>query len=1829
MATVVSKLPVPALVGLLRLLSAGALVATLGWLMRGGSTNALLAAVVGALALQGFAIAVTGRRASLATLPLDAAVFGLLGLACDPALKLWAAPQAALDLLRLTPTGALVAAGLYLAVALLGLTRRGRRPGFPASLALLALPFLFNLLLGLGSPLFDRAAGAFAPIPLAVTRVLLRGLALFIVNEAIVHGACLAMGRRAARDFPLHVLLLAAAFGSSVTPIFAELGSAGFAAHLWTPILIPYAALTAAAAQAGLWAEVYLVTSVLGDILHKAPPVAPRLLASWRSGAEKGAVYGGVFMALLLVAAAFVEAPGAVDLLRASSYLGAALLGAALFPLARTILESSDSTPPFPKRLRAAYLGGSNYAAGAVAGAGLLYAFANGLPATGDAERFGAGFVIGALAYFAALAYGDVADIGLGLRGRPRPWRPYALGALLGGVLGGAIAWYFDAAQLDVVVAHFRDHVAINYPAAGRPESAYVITPFFSKWGATDMGLVSGGVKLLYLESLSGVIQWIFAAPLFSVNLFFLTALLRRDTAPIKKLFSAEGMTGLADNAIVVLRWGLWMAPIIYAFLKVAPDPQWYNQDGLIRTGVATWMSATLPPSEFRDWSLSVFTALLTYDWLRVLIWFDHMGLRVATLVNLSFVGGDMADESAARFLGARGRSRAIPEAIRRFGTWAPLLIPFYIPRGAEWDKAWTAAEIAARAHTPALVSLLLGYGLAALASTATLALFLLTRARAKTPAQSATLTNGLLSLGLQPDGQNFLRVETAARRGAAIDMTRAPDDALIPRGGFIYFQEQAGDETRFWSLTPAPTGSGFGPLEALSPVQAKVRGEIFDLRCEASIELVEGEALALTRLKLTNASARPRLLRLATYRDWVMNEGGVERRDAAYNALHVGTAFIRDFAAIFARNRLLKNQEGDFAAKRLSREIAFHAARPQAGVRLIGYEDVRARFFGLGQRRDPDALTQHLSLRDPAEEGLLYGFDPCAVLLLEVEIPADGALDLLFADGWASDERAAARALARAFDAVIPENLDALFARRRALAPAITPPKAPLAERFAFSADGRELQTTPGAPRPFSHVLANPVGFGAVVTHDGEIFTFHRNARANSVTPFRIGEGRNAPPAQAIYVVEGETGETHTATLLPLRRDDTTYDARFALGAVIFTAASPRLELRQEVFVAPDDAVQIQLVTLTNRTDRIQVYRVALVAEILLTETPAEAAGAVRAHADDNGSALYFHNASNDFVRDWLFAATSLEADDCEVSRAKILGRKRRDPLTPFLAEHGHADGGAIDDGRRAAGFACQLEVAPGASARVSFVLGAAPTLEAAQALAHRAATLGYADEKRALVTTFWDSLLSRLRIKTNQPAFDRLVNDWLPYQALAARLWGRTGPAQRSGAFGYRDQLQDVLPMVTLAPEIARRQILLHARQQFVQGDVLKWWHLAPDGGVGIGERTHAADPHLWLPYVTARYVAATGDTAILHEQIGFVEGAPVPHGVEGHVISPLPSTERASLIEHCRRAIDYTLAHFGAHGLPLMGAGDWDDGMNLVGFRGKGESVWMGFFLYDNLIHFAALLRREKQDRLADDYEARAEALRFALDACWRGDRYVRAFADDGQEFLPVGAMSAAWPALSGAAQSERGRNALERALAELDKGDRVLLVTPPYDENSKPFPGRSGDYPPGVRENGGQYTHGSSWFVDALARLAGKAAEEGDTEQAARDYDRAFEVWRSLSPLTKTTPDKIDIYGLPPHQQPADVYDGPGYEGRGGWAWYSGAASRMISAAHALLGISVENGALRLRPDAFADKAGLKLESVTFKGRIFTAPEAHAAGPTEQGRPIAPDVEPTMV
>lgn len=1747
---------------------------------------------------------------------LDFCAIGGLALLCDPSGVLWRAPETLSGLFTLTPIGAGSAVGLYLlGVSIL--------PGSPFALraALFLLPFLFSLLVALGSRVIGELGGLLflgLDVPQTTRVVAARTVIVFLLNEAVIVGAPLALGRYLPQQWRPHGVLFLAALIAAVTPEIASLGAHPHVAFLPAPIAIIVAALLAAAAQAGLWGETYLVTQAMAGMLRGTPSLPVIVLNDWKTGAAKGAVYGFVFMALLLVAGLIVSFPPALGFLVAAGPVGGALIGAATFPLLRAIVESTDSTPPFYARLRHEYERIANIPRGLVAGAAVGLALLFGLPGEDGGARFLFGAGAGILAYAGVDMGFDLYALQQKRRQHLRSWRVYALGALLGGLVGGAVAWYLDADQLSTITKKFFAYISLSYAADGRPISDYVIRPLFSKWGATNLGFVDGGVRLFFDESLSGVIQWVFAAPLFSINLFFLTALVRRSLAPLRQLASWEGLDMLVENAVRVLRWGLWMAPVIYSFLKASPDPAWYNQDGLIRTGVAIWMNHALPDQDFRAWSLDIFTALLAYDAIRVLIWFDHMGLRVATLVNLSFVGGDVADEKAARFIGKAQKSRAIPEGLRRFATWAPLLLPFYIPRGAEWDQAWSAAERMTHLRPPSYSYLMGGYMAYAGALSIALMIFLLIQlAKAgKLPLEGITgaggapgskpfeLTNGLVTSQWFEDGQGAMRVEGVARGGPPIDLTRRPDDHAHPRGRFLFFREEGRD---LWSLGSAPT------CVRCEKVSLESEGCTFlyflmeqgGFAIEAKIALSPDEAVEITRLRLVDLEQRPRKITLATLREWVLNETGIEQRDAAYNAIHIGTWFVGGLNAIIAQNRLLKGGARRDVDRRLSPEVGFHAIGASEGtrLRLIGYEDVKARFYGLGAAGAPDSLRDGDKPRDPSDEGLLFGFEPIASLRAELEIAAGGAAEIVIVDGWAPDIGAATRTIAkhlsRDFDFA---SVEAALARKRAL---LHPP-APVEHRYAFAEDGRSLTLRPDTPRLYAHVIANAVGQGAVLGNHGDIYSFHGNSRLNSLTPFRMGEGRMTPAGQAIYVYDLARQDAHSATFAPLRRRDAEHEVEYGLGYAIYRSSRDALELELTVFVPPDQPVEIKLLRIINGRDHERLLQITPAMEIVLAETPNESLGRVEAVAGENERALYFRNPDNNFVQGWAFVSTSVPAEFAETSRRRFLGHESRDPALPYMVEHGHPDAGAPEHQRKVASFSGAIDVPAHGESLVVVAMGQTPTLESSKILATLASDPAYATRALEETKRDWEQRLGVLRVKTNRPEFDRLVNDWLPYQLLVSRLWGRSGPAQRSGATGYRDQLQDVLPLIHLAPELARAQILKHAAHQFIEGDAVKWWHDAPNGGCGIADRAHASDPHLWLPYLTVRYVKGTGDDAILDAIEPFLEAELTPPDREGNASVPLTSRDKDTLLGHCARAIDYSLDRFGAHGLPLMGTGDWDDGLNLLGAQGRGESVWVGFFLHGILADIAPLFEARGDVERAARYRERAEGLRAALDSCWRGDRFLRAYADDGSEVAPMSAMTASWPILSGAVDFSRGKETLDNALAALARPDRILLVTPFFDENSRPYPGRSAEYPPGVRENGGQYSHGVSWLIDALTRLALEAAARGDHAESDTLFARAWDAWFAISPLSRlTTPEQADIYGLAPHQQPADVYEGEGYEGRGGWSWYTGAAARMLSAAYGLLGLEMIDGELRLRPDAFESKGELKLESVTWRGKNFSA------------------------
>ncbi|MEW6441770.1 MAG: glycosyl transferase family 36 [bacterium] len=1848
--------------------------------------NVVAAALLGALAAGITAFGLQGRRIAPAEALQDALVAAAFAASATPGLRVWEAPATWKGLFALTPPAAAAACFLYFLLAAHTSFSRGRHLSRIESLAALSAPFLFNCLLVLQAPSLLERTGRLlfrdTALSLEWVRWLGKGAVLFLVNEAAANALMLLMAGRLLCEARMHALLLASALFAVTTPALAQWGSGAAVASLHPLLGVPLAIAAAVGAQAGLWAQVFLLTGLFMDALHRKQPAWYWGGGHFRSGLLQGAVYGGFFMGLVHGAACLLSVPWVRALLATHPWESAFVAGILLFPLVKTVIESFEGSRPFVVRLRDSYRRWDHGLRGGLVGAAAAWALRQGLPAAGSGTRFLFGLAAGAAAYAAVNLLRDAIDCRLlGRRQRLQAPRVYAIEAMLGALAGGAVCWYFDAAQAQVVAAKFRKYATLFNGAAGMEIESYVIYPLFSKWGAMNLGPAAGGVKLFYAESLSGVINWSIAAPLFSLNLVVLTALIQRSTEPLRTLFTRSGLAAMVEQAFRVQRWGLWMAPIIYSFLRMAPDPTWYNQDGAVRTAVATVKNLSAPPEAFHAWSLQTFTNLLAYDWLRIAIFLDHMGLRVATLVNVSFVGMDVIDEKTSRFLGHSVKARAIPAGLRRFVTWAPLLIPFYLPRGADWSHAWNTAEAMAAARPQELLPPeLMAGGFMALALSAGLVVLarrLRSSGRAgpaagcacsqaaacacSTAAESRedrpprpdpdpgpwVIGNGLYTLSLAADGRGWSRVFSAVRRGQEIDLTERFHDPLEVHGKFFYLVDldrAADDPQRVGSVTAQPAGGALaeGDCRARRVDRSTLRFERVwnGIRVEASVRVDPRDPLEIWTLRLVPVDARPRRIEVVSYREIALNVPDACLRRPDYNRIHVGTWFVRGLSGILARNRLLKEEAADPAKRSMSAEVAFHAVGPlrDGAARLIGYEDSRTHFIGSSTLRRPEGLER--KPREPADEGLLYGFDPIASLRVSVELAPGRAAELVFADGYASSEQEAARFLHAhlGIPAVDRAALDASWAKRRRLHGFGAPGEGDdsgsrlsgLRPCYKFSQDGLELTMGRDTPRPWAHVMANELGYGMVVNNEGAIFSFMGNAQQNGITPFASSEAPAQVPGQVLYLCDTSTGEATAPTFLPFRRKDGACSATFGRGYAVFRKSAGAVDLEYTLCVLADAPAEVRLLTIRNRSSQPAVYRVVPYLQIVLGETPFDTRGAIRFHRDEESGALCFTNPRNDFCGGWAFVAMDLAADAYETVRSRFLGGPEGGLETPFMVRHGRPDVEQPDDGYRVAALAGTLCVAPGGQQTVTLVVGQAPDMEGARSIIRACRSAPAARAALEKTRRWWDERLSVLRVTTRDERFDRLVNDWLPYQVLASHLWGRTGPNQRSGAYGFRDQLQSVLPLLFLDPGTARSQILLHGSQQFFRGDVLQWWHPSREGASGLGARNRASDPHLWLPYVTCRYVEATGDLAILDEPLPYLESRPIPPGHEGLMFAPRRARDREPLYRHCTRAIELTLDRLGRNGLPLIGTGDWNDGLNLVGPGGRGESVWLGFFLYDILQHFAPLAARREGAEQERRYLETAARLRGALDRMWGDGRYARAVTDRGQELVCADALTAAWPAISGAAGLERAANALEQGLEDLETEGLFALLQPPFTEASRPRPGRIADYPPGVRENGGQYSHGVSWLVDALVRLAECARAAGDAERAERFRARAVQVWTKISPAGHAGRKAILRYGLPPHQQAADIYWGCGYEGRGGWSWYTGAAARMLSAAYGLLGLAMRDGSLVVPDDLFDAKGPLQVKRLVYKGeeyrqRIEGSLSRRGTG-TGGGPPAALDLRP---
>jgi cellobiose phosphorylase len=623
-----------------------------------------------------------------------------------------------------------------------------------------------------------------------------------------------------------------------------------------------------------------------------------------------------------------------------------------------------------------------------------------------------------------------------------------------------------------------------------------------------------------------------------------------------------------------------------------------------------------------------------------------------------------------------------------------------------------------------------------------------------------------------------------------------------------------------------------------------------------------------------------------------------------------------------------------------------------------------------------------------------------------------------------------------------------------------------------------------------------------------------------------------------------------------------------------VFTHTEDGIDSELRVYVALDAPVKFAVLKVCNKSGRLRRLSVTGYIEWVLGDLRPKSMMHMITEIDPDSGALLARNVYNE---EFGARVAFFDVDDATRSfssdRTEFIGRNGTltNPAAMSSSRLSGRVGAALDP---CAAIQVPFELADGQEREITFRLGAAQNSDDVHQVVQRFRGSAAARSALEVVTNYWKHTLGAVNVETPDPSINMLANGWLVYQTMACRLWGRSAFYQSSGAFGFRDQLQDVMALVHTEPDLVRAHLLLCASRQFKEGDVQHWWH--PPMGRGV--RTRCSDDFLWLPFAACRYVSSTGDTGVLNESIHFLEGRPIKPEEESYYELPGRSAETATLYEHCVRAVQRGLC-FGGHGLPLMGTGDWNDGMNKVGAQGKGESIWLGFFLHDVLIQFAEVAKLHGDPAFVELCYKEAAKLRQNIEQHgWDGEWYRRAYFDDG---TPLGSASnpecridsiaQSWSVLSGAADAKRSRmamDALDKHLVHRD--DAVIqLLTPPFDK-SIPDPGYIKAYVPGVRENGAQYTHAAVWAAMAFAAMG--------------DNRRAWELLSIINPVNHAlSVESIAIYKVEPYIVASDVYALSPHTGRGGWTWYSGSAGWMYRLiVESILGLRLEADKLYIEP-----------------------------------------------
>ena len=723
------------------------------------------------------------------------------------------------------------------------------------------------------------------------------------------------------------------------------------------------------------------------------------------------------------------------------------------------------------------------------------------------------------------------------------------------------------------------------------------------------------------------------------------------------------------------------------------------------------------------------------------------------------------------------------------------------------------------------------------------------------------------------------------------------------------------------------------------------------------------------------------------------------------------------------------------------------------------------------------------------------------------------------------------------------------------------------------FAEDGREyeirLEEENRPPVPWINVIANK-NFGFHISESGAGFTWAYNSREFKLTPWS-NDPVSDPPSEVLYVIDEITGDVMTPCSLG-RSDKGTYQVNHGFGYSTFLHKENGLDQELKVFTPLSEPVKLWQLKLTNKTDKVRYLGLTYYVEWVL--------GTQREHTNPYILTAY-HNEEEYLSARNIYTFHFKDSQAFLFSSEMIIGYTgdRQEFLGRKGGIHEPRGVGRRLSCRTGVGYdscgAIQVSVAvkPGETKVVLFALGISDDPKEISRLKNKYKDITLAEAELNRVRAYWEEILGTVKVKTKDRRIDILVNGWLLYQTISCRINARAAFYQCGGAYGYRDQLQDTLALTFADPGALRRQLLIACSRQFEEGDVQHWWH--PPMGVGV--RTRITDDLLWLPYATAIYIKSTGDSSILEEKVPYIKGPMLKEDQHDIMVTPEISEQIGTVYEHCKKTIEIT--RLGSHGLPLIGGGDWNDGMNEVGIEGKGESVWLAWFFYTLLGDFIPVCRQAgDQDYAAKLEKMREELIRNIETHTWDGEWYLRAFYDDGtrlgsrdSEECRIDSISQSWSVISGGAGKDRALKAMESAWRNLVLEDIgvSLLLTPPFNKTKK-NPGYIKNYLPGVRENGGQYTHAAVWLAIATA-ICG-------------NNDMAYKLFTLLNPIHATEErSKAIRYEKEPYVMVADISPTPPFAGRGGWSWYTGSAGWMYQGlVQWFLGIRKEGDTLIIAP-----------------------------------------------